>query len=177
MDALHQACRGGMAGSDSAWALQRALLDHLESVWREPDEGIWEVRGGRRNFTFSKVMAWVAFDRGVKGVEQFGLEGPVDRWRAVRDDIHADICKNGFAREARQLCPVLWLAATRREPAAASDGRLFARIRRANCRNRQRIPLSGATGWSCRPAEARCSRARPAPSSRRSKPKASCCNA
>ncbi|MBA3519901.1 MAG: glycoside hydrolase family 15 protein [Rhizobiales bacterium] len=96
MDALHQARRGELAQSDSAWALQRALLDHLESVWREPDEGIWEVRGGRRHFTFSKVMAWVAFDRGIKGVEEFGLDGPVDHWRELRGVVHEDICRQGF---------------------------------------------------------------------------------
>ena len=99
MDALHQARRVGLAPSDSAWNLQRALLDHLESVWREPDEGIWEVRGGRQHFTFSKVMAWAAFDRGVKGVEEFGLEGPVDHWRALREQVHEDVCRQGFDRE------------------------------------------------------------------------------
>ena len=99
MDALHQGRRGGLAPSDSAWALQRALLGHLESVWREPDEGIWEVRGGRRHFTFSKVMAWVAFDRGIKGAEQFGLEGPAGHWRELRDQVHEDVCVHGFDRD------------------------------------------------------------------------------
>jgi GH15 family glucan-1,4-alpha-glucosidase len=99
MDALHQARRGGLPRSDFAWALQTALLTTLERVWREPDEGIWEVRGGRRHFTFSKAMAWVAFDRGVKAVEEFGLEGPVDRWRSLRDEVHADVCRNGFDPE------------------------------------------------------------------------------
>ena len=96
MDALHQGRRGGLAPNDSAWALQRALLDHLERVWCEPDEGIWEVRGGRRPFTYSRVMAWVAFDRAIKGVEEFGLEGPVDHWRALRRRIHEDVCHHGF---------------------------------------------------------------------------------
>ena len=99
MDALHQGRRMGLAPSDSAWTLQRALLDHLESIWREPDEGIWEVRGGRRHFTFSKVMAWAAFDRGIKGVEQFGLEGPVDHWRELRDQVHEHVCRRGFDQE------------------------------------------------------------------------------
>ena len=98
MDALHQGRRGGLAASDSAWALQRALLGHLDNIWSRPDEGIWEVRGGRRHFTFSKVMAWVAFDRGIMGVEEFGLDGPVEQWRTVRDRIHADVCANGFDR-------------------------------------------------------------------------------
>jgi GH15 family glucan-1,4-alpha-glucosidase len=96
LDALHQACRGGLAASDSAWALQRALLEHLEQVWQEPDEGIWEVRGPRRHFTFSKAMVWVAFDRGIKDIELFGLEGPLDRWRALRARIHEDVCRRGF---------------------------------------------------------------------------------
>ena len=99
MDALHQARRGGLVATESAWALQRALINHLENIWREPDEGIWEVRSGRMHFTFSKVMAWVAFDRGIKGIEEFGLEGPVDRWRAERERIHEDVCANGFDRD------------------------------------------------------------------------------
>ncbi|MPY73300.1 MAG: glycoside hydrolase family 15 protein [Alphaproteobacteria bacterium] len=96
MDALHHGRRGGLAPSDSAWALQRALLDHLECVWREPDEGIWEVRGGRRHFTYSKVMAWVAFDRAIKGIVEFGLDGPLDHWRELRDQVHEDVCRHGF---------------------------------------------------------------------------------
>jgi GH15 family glucan-1,4-alpha-glucosidase len=68
--------RGGLPENEAAWALQRALLDHLETVWDQPDAGIWEVRGEPRHFTYSKVMAWVAFDRAVKSSEEFGLEGP-----------------------------------------------------------------------------------------------------
>jgi GH15 family glucan-1,4-alpha-glucosidase len=74
-------------------------MEYLESIWREPDDGIWEVRGGRRQFTHSKVMAWVAFDRAVKAVERFGLRGPVDRWREVRAAIHDDVCKHGWSAE------------------------------------------------------------------------------
>ena len=96
MDALLQARRAGLEADDRAWALQRALLDHLERVWREPDEGIWEVRGARRHFVHSKVMAWVAFDRGVRTVEEFERAGPVERWARVRDEIHADVCAHGF---------------------------------------------------------------------------------
>ena len=96
MDALHQGRRGGLAATDSAWGLQRALINRLQEVWREPDEGIWEVRGERRHFTYSKVMAWVAFDRGIKAIEHCGLEGPIDTWRAERERIHADVCVNGF---------------------------------------------------------------------------------
>ena len=80
-------------------ALGRTLLDWLESGWREPDNGIWEVRGPARHFTHSKVMAWVAMDRAVRSVEDLGLSGPVDRWRRVRDEIHAEVCHNGFDTE------------------------------------------------------------------------------
>ena len=76
--------------------LEWTLLDHLEKIWREPDEGIWEVRGARRQFTHSKLMAWYAFDSAIKSCEQFGLKGPVDRWRKVRQEIHEDVCRNGF---------------------------------------------------------------------------------
>ena len=96
MDALHQAREAGLAHAQAGWALQGALLDHLEKIWREPDQGIWEVRGERKHFTYSKVMAWVAFDRAIKGVEVFGLDGPVERWREIRAEIAADIDKNGF---------------------------------------------------------------------------------
>ena len=79
MDALHLARRGGLPPDDASWSLQRVLLEYLEGKWREPDEGIWEVRGPRRHFTHSKVMAWVAFDRAVKAVEHFGRPGDADR--------------------------------------------------------------------------------------------------
>jgi GH15 family glucan-1,4-alpha-glucosidase len=96
MDALHLARRHGLEPYDTAWGLQRALMDFLEKMWREPDEGIWEVRGPRRHFTHSKVIAWVAFDRAVKAVEIWGLPGPLDRWRALRSEIHAQVCEQGF---------------------------------------------------------------------------------
>ena len=96
MDALHQARKGGLAGSEPAWAVQQVLVKHVEAKWDQPDEGIWEVRGDRRHFTFSKVMAWVAIDRAVKGAEQFGLDGEVDRWRALRARMHEDICRRGY---------------------------------------------------------------------------------
>jgi GH15 family glucan-1,4-alpha-glucosidase len=99
MDALHQARCNGIAASESGWALQQAFLAHLERVWTEPDEGIWELRGGRRHFTYSKVMAWVAFDRAIKSAQQFGLAGPVDRWQEIAATIHADVCRRGFDPE------------------------------------------------------------------------------
>jgi GH15 family glucan-1,4-alpha-glucosidase len=99
IDALYQGCKGGLAGHDTAWRLQRALLDHLAKVWTEPDAGLWEVRAPPRHFTYSKIMAWVAFDRAVKMVEGFNVPGPVDLWREVRDRIHADVCRNGFNRK------------------------------------------------------------------------------
>jgi GH15 family glucan-1,4-alpha-glucosidase len=99
MDALHVARRGGLSVGASGWELQEAFLDHLEKTWREPDEGIWEVRGPRCHFTYSKVMSWVAFDRAIKSAEQFGLRGPLRHWAKVRADIHADVCTHGFNRE------------------------------------------------------------------------------
>src|SRR3982074_2860736 len=99
MDALHQARHFGLAASASGWALQLALLKHLERVWTEPDEGIWEIRATPRHFTYSKVMAWVAFDRAIKSAEEFGLEGPVERWRAVAAEIHDQVCRRGFDPE------------------------------------------------------------------------------
>ena len=101
MDALYQACRVGLARDDVAWGLQGALLSHLEKVWVRPDEGIWEVRGPPRHFTYSKIMAWVAFDRAVKMVEGLGLPGPVERWRELRDRIHSDVCEGGYSTRRR----------------------------------------------------------------------------
>jgi len=96
LDATHQGWKMGVPHDDNAWRIDTALVNFLESAWREPDEGIWEVRGPRRHFTHSKMMAWVAMDRAVKGIEQFGLEGPVDRWRAIRDAIHQEVCARGY---------------------------------------------------------------------------------
>jgi GH15 family glucan-1,4-alpha-glucosidase len=95
-DALYQARVAGLDASPDAWALERKLLDWLESGWHLADEGIWEVRGPRRHFTHSKVMAWVAFDRAVRSVERFGLPGPVDRWRAEREAVHSEVCHEGY---------------------------------------------------------------------------------
>jgi GH15 family glucan-1,4-alpha-glucosidase len=96
LDALHVARRTGLDPEENAWRVERALVDFVSAAWREPDDGIWEVRGGRRHFTHSKVMAWVALDRAIKAIERFGLEGPVETWRGVRATIHADVCRQGF---------------------------------------------------------------------------------
>jgi len=96
MDAFHQARLGGLQLLAEGWDFQRAVLAHLEKTWSSPDEGIWEVRGGRQHFTYSKVMAWVAFDRAIKDAEAFGLEAPIDRWRKLRADIHAEVCEKAF---------------------------------------------------------------------------------
>jgi GH15 family glucan-1,4-alpha-glucosidase len=96
MDVLHQARVHGLDPDDHAWSFQRNMLDFLEGAWDQPDEGIWEVRGPRRHFTHSKVLAWVAFDRAVQAVERWGLEGPVDRWRRLRQEIHDEVTREGF---------------------------------------------------------------------------------
>ena len=101
MDALYQTRVHGAAPDDDVWSLQRKLLDWLEEGWRLEDSGIWEVRGPTRHFTHSKVMAWVAFDRGIRIVEEFGRKGPVDRWRAIRDEIQAEVIERGWS-EKRQ---------------------------------------------------------------------------
>jgi GH15 family glucan-1,4-alpha-glucosidase len=95
MDAMYQARKSGLRSDAAAWALQRALVTHLEKIWTEPDESLWEVRGGRRHFTFSKVMAWVALDRAIRSVEEYRLAGPIERWKAARQAIHDDVCRNG----------------------------------------------------------------------------------
>jgi GH15 family glucan-1,4-alpha-glucosidase len=100
MDTLHLARVAGLEPEPAAWRIQAALLKFLESNWQQPDDGIWEVRGPRRHFTHSKVMAWVAFDRAVKDAEAFGLEGPIERWRAVRDAIRKEVCTHGYDARA-----------------------------------------------------------------------------
>jgi GH15 family glucan-1,4-alpha-glucosidase len=96
MDALFQARTTGFGAGASTWALQRSLMRVVEERWSAPDEGIWEVRGGSRHFTHSKLMAWVAADRAVRSVERFGVEGPVQEWRRLREEIRADILRNGY---------------------------------------------------------------------------------
>ncbi len=95
-EALHQARSAGLTDPHKSWTLQVAIMEHLEQIWRQPDDGIWETRGGRKHFTYSKVMAWVAFDRMVKDAESHNLAGPVDRWCTVRDEIMAEVLERGF---------------------------------------------------------------------------------
>jgi len=96
MDTMHLSRRSGLLCNGTTWRVQKKMLEHLSRVWCEPDEGIWEVRGGKRNFTHSKVMAWLAFDRAIDGVLDSGLEGPLEDWQALRDRIHAEVCDNGY---------------------------------------------------------------------------------
>jgi GH15 family glucan-1,4-alpha-glucosidase len=98
MDALYQARRGGLPASEPTWEMECALLKHLASTWQQPDSGIWEIRAEPRQFTYSKIMAWVAFDRGIRSAQEFKVEGPIEEWRRVRDDIHQNVCANGYDR-------------------------------------------------------------------------------
>ncbi len=99
MDAMHLARRVGIRTGANSWHLQRHLVEFVEKNWKEPDEGIWEIRGPRRHFTHSKVMAWVAVDRAVKAIEEFNLEGSLERWRSLRQAIFDDVCAKGFNTE------------------------------------------------------------------------------
>ena len=108
-NALYQARAGGLDHAEGSWDVLRAMVDHLSSIWRDPDEGIWETRGGRRHFVFSKVMAWVAFDRAIRAAQEFGFEGAVDAWRAERDAVHAMVCAQGY--DAARGSFVAWFGA------------------------------------------------------------------
>jgi GH15 family glucan-1,4-alpha-glucosidase len=99
MDVHHQARRCGLSTNESGWDTQIEFLNHLKKIWREPDQGIWEMRGPAQHFTYSKVMAWVAFDRGIKSAETFGLDGPLDEWRKLRDNIFEQVCERAFDKK------------------------------------------------------------------------------
>ena len=99
IDTYHQARRSGLTSNNSGWGIRLAFADHLKKVWREPDHGIWEMRGPPKHFTYSKVMAWVAYDRAIKSAETFGLEAPLDEWRKLRGEICDAVCEQGFDKE------------------------------------------------------------------------------
>lgn len=101
MDALYQARRGGLSDNERAWDIECVLLDHLEKIWSHPDQGIWEARSPAKHYTYSKIMCWVAFDRGIRSASEFGMKGPLDRWKSIRSAIHDDICKNGYDQKRR----------------------------------------------------------------------------
>ncbi len=96
MDALYYGRTKGLIADDTLWGLQTSLIEHLRKIWDQPDDGLWEVRGGRRQFTHSKIMAWVAADRAIRSAEEFDLPAPLDEWRAWRDAIHAQVCDKGY---------------------------------------------------------------------------------
>lgn len=96
LDFLYQAHRTGLKSSTPVWDLEKALANHVAAIWNQPDDGMWEMRGDRRQFTESKVMTWVAMDRAIRSVEEFGHDGPIDEWRKVRDEIHREVCQRGF---------------------------------------------------------------------------------
>ena len=96
IDAFHQSRVAELQLDEGSWALECAVLDHLEEVWDHPDHGIWERRGDGKHYVSSKVMTWVGFDRGIKSAETFGFNAPLDRWRRLRETIHRDVCENGF---------------------------------------------------------------------------------
>ena len=146
MDALHQARSAKLLTTPQSWSLQVSMLEHLEEVWKQPDEGLWETRGGRRHFTFSKVMAWVAFDRAIKDAATHGLRAPLDRWRQVRDDIHADGLPGRLRRQARQLHPKLRRPGAGRHAAADPHRRLPAARRPAGAGHRARHRARPAGG-------------------------------
>ena len=125
MDALHQARRGGLAASEAGWDAADARCSSISRrSGSKPDDGIWEVRGEPQHFTYSKVMAWVAFDRAIKSAEQFGLPAPLDRWRELRSEIHDDVCAQGLQSELGSFVQSYGSQPARREPAAPAAGRL-----------------------------------------------------
>lgn len=99
LDSMALCRQHGVPPQEHTWDLEVALLDHLEGAWREPDDGIWEGRGPRRHYVYSKVMAWVGVDRAIRAVERHGLTGPVGQWRRLREEIHTEVCRNGFDPE------------------------------------------------------------------------------
>jgi GH15 family glucan-1,4-alpha-glucosidase len=98
VDVFHQCRVAKMKLNGDSWAMERVLLEHLAKIWKEPDSGMWERRGPAKHYVSSKVLAWVAFDRGIKSAEEMGFDAPLDKWRRLRDRIHRDVCAKGFSR-------------------------------------------------------------------------------
>ena len=157
LDTLHVARSYDLGATHSGWEFQRVLLKDLGGKWQTMDEGIWEVRGGRRHFTHSRLMSWVAFDRAVRGVEEFGLTGPVDQWRATRDRDPRRHPRQRLERQAPELRAELRQRGARRRPAADAAGRLPAAGRSAGGLHRRRDPSRPDAG---RPGQALSRRAR-----------------
>ena len=120
------------------WPRWRAIIEHVETIWRLPDDGIWEARGPQRHYTYSKVMAWVVFDRAVRLAERFELDAPLERWKQIRDEIHARGLRAGLRRRAPHVHAVLRLEGARRQRAEHPAGRLPAGDRRARDRHDRR---------------------------------------
>ena len=135
IDAFHQSRMAELKLDDGTWALECAVLEHLAEVWDQPDHGIWERRGDGKHYVSSKVMTWVAFDRGIKSAEKFGFEAPLERWRSLRDTIHRDVCEKGFDAGAECVRRILRLAIARCQHPAAAGGRLPAGLGSARSRH------------------------------------------
>lgn len=145
--AAHVARTAGIVPTERGWELQRWLAEHLEEAWKQPDNGIWESCGERQHFVYSKVMCWVAFDVMVKGVERFGLEGPVDRWRAVREEIHADICEKGYDAKRGDFHPGVRFQGAGRLRAAHPARRVPPLRRRARLGHHRDDPQGANRRW------------------------------
>lgn len=150
-DALLRAHLGGIPPSNTDSALLATLTDHLMTIWEQPDEGIWEMRGGRKQFTYSKIMAWVAFDRAIQSAEKFGLRGDVERWRQVRDKIHRDICQKAYNRSLGSFTQTYGSKDLDASTAANSAGRLFAVHGPASSRHNRSYRKTFDASRSCSP--------------------------
>ena len=142
----------GLARNDYACLLQLKLIRYLEQHWDEPDEGIWEVRGPRRHFVHSKVMAWVAVDRTIKLIESGDADGPLDKWRELRDDIHRDVCEKGYDKERNTFTQSYGSQGAGRVPAAHPADGLPAAGRQAGDRHHRGDPARAVHPGRLHPA-------------------------
>ncbi len=147
MDALYQEAALGLVRPAATWPIQRTLVNHLERIWQDPDRSIWEVRGDPRHFTFSKVMAWVAFDRAIHGAEQFGLPAPLERWRAIRARIHDTVCADGFHEPKNSFVQYFGSDSLDAESTAHPTSRLPAAGRQAGHRHHRGDRTGANGGW------------------------------